>query len=160
MSDKFFLDTNVLVYLYSGDEPDKQTIARQLADQSNAWISTQVMNELANVLHRKFRQSYTVIAQVFDEIQTAVHVQTVIVDDLLRALFIAERYQYSYYDSLIIATGVALLVLPRNIITSSFSRGVSHNLTHTLPASSCFCRCSACARRSCSLRVESRLGII
>jgi predicted nucleic acid-binding protein len=34
MSDKFFLDTNVVVYLYSQDEPEKKAAAVALFEQS------------------------------------------------------------------------------------------------------------------------------
>ncbi len=39
MSGKVFLDTNILVYLYSGDEPEKQAAALSLFEQSNPVIS-------------------------------------------------------------------------------------------------------------------------
>lgn len=46
-----FLDSNVLLYLYSEDEPGKREHARQLVNaEPRAWISTQVLSEVANVL--------------------------------------------------------------------------------------------------------------
>jgi predicted nucleic acid-binding protein len=35
MSGKTFLDTNIVVYLYSGDEPEKQAAALALIERNN-----------------------------------------------------------------------------------------------------------------------------
>lgn len=43
MSAKIFLDTNVLVYLYTATEPIKREIAVALAQDGEVWISTQVL---------------------------------------------------------------------------------------------------------------------
>jgi predicted nucleic acid-binding protein len=51
--DKVFLDSNVLIYIYSFDEPDKRAVAISLCDH-NAVISFQVLNEISNVLTGKF----------------------------------------------------------------------------------------------------------
>jgi predicted nucleic acid-binding protein len=55
MNDKSFLDTNVLVYCYTETEPEKQAVAVALAEQSDTWVSTQVLQELSNTLRRKFK---------------------------------------------------------------------------------------------------------
>lgn len=36
MSGKTFLDTNIVVYLYSGDEPEKRAAALALIEQNNS----------------------------------------------------------------------------------------------------------------------------
>lgn len=48
----------VLIYLYSEDEPEKAALALQCAQEPDAWISTQVLNEVSNVLRRKQQQAY------------------------------------------------------------------------------------------------------
>ncbi len=50
--DKVFLDTNILVYSYSYSEKDKQKIAQSLIANSNSFISTQVLQELCNIVTR------------------------------------------------------------------------------------------------------------
>ena len=45
MPDKVFIDTNVLIYAYSEDEPDKRQRAIDCVRSGEAWISTQVLNE-------------------------------------------------------------------------------------------------------------------
>ena len=43
MSDSVFFDTNILVYAYSSTELHKQVIARKLINESESFISTQVL---------------------------------------------------------------------------------------------------------------------
>lgn len=43
--DKVFIDTNLLIYVYSQDEPSKQQQAMACIQRGEAWISTQVLNE-------------------------------------------------------------------------------------------------------------------
>ena len=45
MSDKIFLDSNILVYCYSTSDVRKQGIARALSAVDNVHLSTQVLNE-------------------------------------------------------------------------------------------------------------------
>lgn len=54
MKDKVFLDTNILVYIYSVTEPEKQKVAVGLSEPAIPYISTQVIQELTNTLYRKF----------------------------------------------------------------------------------------------------------
>ena len=50
MSDKAFVDTNILIYCYAQDEADKRKKAIEAADQPETYISTQVLTELSNTL--------------------------------------------------------------------------------------------------------------
>ncbi len=47
MKDKAFIDTNILIYLYSEDEIEKQQIAETLINKFLPVISTQVLNEIS-----------------------------------------------------------------------------------------------------------------
>jgi len=53
MKDRVFLDTNLIFYLYSEDEHDKQSIILDLLPKYLNIISTQVINELSNILFKK-----------------------------------------------------------------------------------------------------------
>lgn len=102
-----FLDTNVLLYLYSEDEPNKRARARDLImDGGHTWISTQVLSEMANVLHRKFGVAYPDIAVALQEIRAVCAVHPVTAETIALALNLAERYRYAYYDSLILAAAL------------------------------------------------------
>ena len=107
MSGKNFLDTNIVVYLYSGDEPEKQATALQLTEQNDPIISTQVLSELANTLSRKFALPFDVVAQAVAEVQEACAVLPVMPETISQALALAKKYQYSYYDSLILASALS-----------------------------------------------------
>lgn len=107
MSDKIFLDTNIVVYLYSADEPEKQAAALKLIEQNNPVISTQVLSELANTLSRKFSLPFDVVAQAVAEVQEACAVLPVMPETIAHALVLAKKCQYSYYDSLILASALS-----------------------------------------------------
>jgi predicted nucleic acid-binding protein len=103
MSDRVFLDTNILIYGYSQDEPDKQQRAINCVQSGQAWISTQVLNETINVLKRKFLLEYSQIRAVVKELTEQFEIANVSVTTIETALNLAERYQYSYFDSLIVS---------------------------------------------------------
>jgi predicted nucleic acid-binding protein len=107
MSAKAFFDTNVLIYLYSSDEPEKRQLALQQIDAiENRWISTQVLSEISNTLSKKFKLDYSDIAKVLSEIQASFQIITVKPNTIGQALKLAQTYHYSYYDSLIIAAAL------------------------------------------------------
>ena len=108
MPDKVFIDTNVLIYGYSEDEPDKRQRAIDCVRSGEAWISTQVLNETINVLKRKFSLSYSQIREAVQELSEGFPIILVSVNTIEMALNLAERYQYSYFDSLIITSLVRL----------------------------------------------------
>jgi predicted nucleic acid-binding protein len=49
------------LYVYSQDERNKQQQAVECVQSVEAWISTQVLNEMINVLRRKFLLEYAQI---------------------------------------------------------------------------------------------------
>ena len=72
MPDKVFLDTNILIYAYSKDEVEKQSIANNALETygENIVISKQVINELVNVLFKKFKLSSNTIENAILELDT------------------------------------------------------------------------------------------
>lgn len=106
MPAKVFLDSNVLIYLYSEDEPAKAVLALQCAQQPNAWISTQVLNEVSNVLRRRQRLAYADILKVVIELKNNFQITTVSTATIEQALLLGERYGYSYFDSLMLASAL------------------------------------------------------
>jgi predicted nucleic acid-binding protein len=67
-------------------------------------ISTQVLSELSNVLSKKFLFSWKEILSVYDEMAALFNVHVVNSATIAKAIALAERYKYSYYDSLILAS--------------------------------------------------------
>jgi predicted nucleic acid-binding protein len=106
MNDNVFLDSNILVYSYSNSEIQKQEIARQLIADSHSLISTQVLQELCNIVTRKFKFSYEQAAMAIKEScqNNGLHINTE--DTILQACQIAGRYGFSFFDSLIVAAAL------------------------------------------------------
>ena len=107
MQGKTFFDSNVVIYAYYNKEERKQQISRQLMAESNAVISTQVLQEISNSLKRKFKMEYSAIKALLTEcIKNCreVHINTR--QTIFKACDIAERYQFSFYDSLIISAAL------------------------------------------------------
>ncbi|MCK5148708.1 PIN domain-containing protein [bacterium] len=112
MNDKYFIDTNIFVYSFDSENTSKQKTALSLIhdalQNSNGVISYQVVQEFANVALRKFRNPITV-----DDCQKYLNIVmeplcTVFSSFELyhQAIEISQRWQFSFYDSLII--GAAL----------------------------------------------------
>lgn len=108
----WFLDTNVLVYTFDRSAPAKRKRAIELVKQSlvsgSGCVSAQVVNEFFNLALRKFEvpltpqecQAYleTVLAPLCHVFWSPELVQ--------RALALHDRYQISWYDSLIVAAAL------------------------------------------------------
>jgi len=103
MKDKAFLDTNILVYCYTDTEPEKREKARVVASHTNVVISTQVLKEFINTLFKKFKLEWTDIRMAVKEVKQNFPVYVNSEQTIDKACSIAERYGFSFYDSLIIA---------------------------------------------------------
>lgn len=106
MSDRIFLDSNILVYAYSDSEPEKRIIARKLVSENQTFISTQVLQELVNVLTKKFKISYAVAITAVQEYSKNSNLYINTETTIIKACTIASRYGFSFYDSLIIASAI------------------------------------------------------
>lgn len=106
MSDSVFFDTNTLIYLYSEDEPEKQRRSRKLIDDHSGIISMQVLNEFSSTLRKKFKFEYDVINSAIKELSASFTIVTQNLQTIFSAFDIGNRYGYSYYDCLIIATAL------------------------------------------------------
>lgn len=106
MNDRAFLDTNLLVYLYTSTELEKRDVVTNLVQNVKPHISTQVLKELANTLRKKFKLEWPKITAVLEEVSSnfTIHLNTP--TTISAAVEVAERYQYSFYDSLIIAAAL------------------------------------------------------
>jgi predicted nucleic acid-binding protein len=104
---KVFLDTNVELYAWSHSEQDKRQVSRQLVMNNHVVISTQVLQEMSNILKRKFKLPYAAIKKTLKEcVDDSDEVYTNEVQTVFMACDIAARYQFSFYDSLIIASAL------------------------------------------------------
>ncbi len=103
MSGSFF-DTNVLVYLASGD-PVKANRAEEVISGGGT-ISVQVLNEFTNVARRKMRMSWHEIQTFLSTLRDLLTVQSITVETHEAGLALAERYNFSTYDAMIAASAI------------------------------------------------------
>jgi predicted nucleic acid-binding protein len=106
-SPAFFLDTNVLVYSFSETDTAKREAGRAIAEADGAWVSTQVLSELAHVLTRRFRIPAQEAKQRVMSIAATCEVIVISPPIVFDALRIMERFGYGFYDSQIIAAALA-----------------------------------------------------
>lgn len=107
MSDKVFLDTNIIIYSYSSTEPEKQVVACKLIAGEDSYISTQVLTELCNTITKKMKQPYAVAAATVRECCKNNRLFVNTHHTIEEATRIAERYGFSFYDSLIISAALS-----------------------------------------------------
>lgn len=99
-----FLDTNVLIYLASGDTA-KADRAEALIAAGGA-ISVQVLNELANVARRKMHLSWADTHALLDTLRGLLTVHPLTLETHETGLELAERYGFSTYDAMIVAAAL------------------------------------------------------
>ncbi len=107
MSDKYFLDTNILVYAHTDVDSTKQSIAQQLIATLPTHISTQVIQELGNTAFKKLKYPWEKVREVLQDASTNNVVFINTYETIEKATHIAEQYRFSFYDSLIIAAALA-----------------------------------------------------
>jgi predicted nucleic acid-binding protein len=99
-----FFDTNVLVYLASGDASKADRAEAIIAGGGS--ISVQVLNELANVARRKMQMTWDETHALLATLRGLLTVHPVTVETHEAGLRIAERYGLSIYDSMIAASAL------------------------------------------------------
>jgi predicted nucleic acid-binding protein len=102
-ADSFF-DTSVLLYLLS-DEPGKADRVEELLQQSGT-ISVQILNEFTSVATRKLGLSLPEVSEVLESVRTICNTQPLTVDTYDRGIEVAERYKFSLYDSMVVASAL------------------------------------------------------
>src|SRR5262249_45275746 len=105
MNDKCFVDTNVAIYSLD-TRSAKNPRATHLLN-THPVLSTQVVMESVNVLIKKFRFSKH---DAFEHAKFLIYNSTVVSvtsEIILTASEISERYNYSHWDSLIIAAALS-----------------------------------------------------
>jgi predicted nucleic acid-binding protein len=110
--DKVFVDTNVIVYAYDKDAGDKHRVAVNI--MTDLWqaglgtISTQILQEFFVTLTKKIPAPLD-ISVVRETIRRLSRWDVVLidVDTIISATELQERYKFSFWDSLIIASAIA-----------------------------------------------------
>jgi predicted nucleic acid-binding protein len=107
MTDKCFVDTNIMVYAHDFSAGEKHNRAKQLLEElwhsGRGVLSTQVLQELCVNLRRKVRHPLS-----FDEIRLLIRdystweIVANTAESVLNALDIEARYRISFWDAMIL----------------------------------------------------------
>ena len=130
MNDKTFADTNIIVYAYTDDEPDKRAIVLDTLDNCNLVISTQVIREFITVMVRKFKQA---MSEVQEQVNSITEIAHVVYEDLTlihKAIEINQKYKFRFYDCLIVAA--ALTANCKTLLSEDMQHGQIINETLTI----------------------------
>lgn len=112
MKDKFFIDTNIILYLFDKEDDRKREISKSIMqralNEDCGIISYQVVQEFCNAALKKFIITFTAddckyfinrflfpICEIFPGMEL-----------YISALDIKQRSGYGFYDSLIIASSI------------------------------------------------------
>jgi predicted nucleic acid-binding protein len=106
MPDRAFIDTNVFVYLNTDTEPDKIEKAKAVINRYDCVVSTQVANELCNVLTKKFSRKPAEIDEIISVMESVCNVVHLTLETTKKALDIHDKYGYSFYDALILSAAL------------------------------------------------------
>ena len=130
MSDRVFIDTNVLVYAYDQHDPSKQNKAQELLtdgiERETLVLSVQVLGEFFNVVTRHIPKPMT--SDEAREIMAIISILPVQEIDLAmvnRAIGTHKMYQIAYWDALIISA--AERAGCKLILSEDFSDGQAYH---------------------------------
>jgi predicted nucleic acid-binding protein len=101
---KVFLDSNVALYLLSGDAVKADRAEGLMAE--GGVISVQVLNEIANVTRRKLAMSWRETNDVLYAVRAVCTTEPLTVETHDTGRRISERYGLSVYDSMIAAAAL------------------------------------------------------
>ena len=99
-----FFDTNVVLYLFSADAAKADRAEELIAPGGQ--ISVQVLNELAAVARRKLEMSWREVQDVLTQVRAIFRVAPLTVETHERGLKVAQRFGFSVYDGMIVASAL------------------------------------------------------
>ena len=99
-----FFDSNVLLYLASGDALKADQAEATVA--AGGAISVQVLNEIANVARRKMQMSWDETHALLNTLRELLVVHPLTVETHETGLMLAERYGLATYDAMIAASAL------------------------------------------------------
>lgn len=99
-----FIDTNVLLYLLSGDTAKADCADRVV--QAGGTISVQVLNEFAAVASRKLKMSNREIGGVLAAVRAGCRVTPLTEATHILGMQLSKQYRLSIYDAMIVAAAL------------------------------------------------------
>ena len=109
MTERVFIDSNIFIYAYTGDDEQKHIIARNLlryhVSSNDIILSVQILNEFYAVMAR-YNYPHSEIKLCLDEIIEQVKVMPIALGTIRKCIIIKEQYGYSWWDSLVLASAL------------------------------------------------------
>lgn len=99
-----FFDTNVLLYIASGDPVKADQAEKMIA--GGGTISVQVLNEVTNVGRRKMQMPWQDLRTFLSLLRGLLNVVPITIETHETGLALAERYDLSTYDAMIVAAAL------------------------------------------------------
>jgi len=111
MPDKVFIDTNIFVYAYTSNDEQKHGIVLEFFTKLketdlSLCISSQVLNELYSVETTKYKVEHFEAANHLKAMSKNFTVFAITNSTSLYALSLKEKYNYSWWDSLVLASAL------------------------------------------------------
>ncbi|MBF4991344.1 PIN domain-containing protein [Methylophilus sp. QUAN] len=101
---KPFIDSNVILYLLSGDVSKADKAEAMIA--TGGTISVQVLNEVTSVCHKKLKMDWVEIGAVLEAIKANLQVVPLTEKTHALAVQICQLHQLSFYDAHICAAAI------------------------------------------------------
>jgi predicted nucleic acid-binding protein len=106
MKDKFFADTNILIYFVSDDIRKKNISKALLTADDEIFISSQVINEFVSVTAKKMILPFTDSVHYANEFMDIFNFSVITRHTIKLSFDISGKYGFSTWDSLIIASAL------------------------------------------------------
>ena len=97
-------DSNVVLYLLSADEQKAGTAAQLLSGKGV--ISVQVLNEVSNVMRRKWQMDWEEIDDFLQALMPVCIIRPLTLSVHRLGLNLARRHHFSIYDAMIVAVAI------------------------------------------------------
>jgi len=111
MKDRVFIDTNLWIYLLlkSKDLEDikkKDKVKFLIEEYTNKVVSIQVLNEISNVLFKKYQVKTEEIIEYLKKILDITELNLITEENTFNALSLTDKYCLSFYDALIVSSAL------------------------------------------------------
>ncbi len=115
MKDNVFLDTNIFIYALTEPKDKRDLLKRDVAlsllqklvNEKNIFVSVQVINEIHINMVRKFKIEDEIVFRILQEnISVVATVKSLTHQTYEKAFEIRQKYNISYWDSLVIASAL------------------------------------------------------
>jgi len=112
MTDRIFFDTNTVVYLFDSSEKEKHFRINELLSEYigkiSVCISSQVINEFISITTGRIKNPIRFEKQkeILKFLKIIFIISPLTVDTSLTAVDLKQKYRFSYWDSLILASAL------------------------------------------------------